>query len=256
MANLSGKCAIVTGAGRGLGRAIAQSLAVQGCRLVLVARSGDELLEVQSSLPHPDKALVIPGDLLDQTFLGGLVASLEAPWNAVDVLVNNAGIAPSAPLERTTDDLMEQCLRLNVQAPLSLCRQVVEGMKKRGWGRIVNVASTAALKGYAYTSAYSASKHALLGLTRALAAELLKSGITVNAVCPGFSDTRIVEEAAMKIADTTGRSPEEAKKILAGEGTLGRLIRPREVAEAVSFLLGANTDAMTGLALPVAGDAV
>ncbi len=257
MGYLAGHVAVVTGAGRGLGRAIAQALAQEGATIALVARSRVELESVRDELTSLGaKSLVLAGDLVDSTFRESLISQIEAQLGPVDILVNNAGIAPSAPLEKTTDEFFERCMKLNVQVPFALCRSVVPGMKARGRGRIINVASTASLKGFSYTSAYVTSKHALLGLTRALATELLKKGITVNAVCPGFADTQIAVEAAQNIAATTGRTLAEAHENLATDGSLGRLIKPIEVARAVMLFVGPDSDAMTGVALPVAGDAL
>ncbi|MCB9834354.1 MAG: SDR family NAD(P)-dependent oxidoreductase [Planctomycetes bacterium] len=257
MAELRGRIALITGAGRGLGRAIAVAIAGAGAEVALCARSGGELEAVAAICREASgRALVLPGDLADPDFRRHLVAEVGVRLGAVDILVNNAGIAPSAPLERSDDELWERTFALNVEAPFQLSRLVMRGMAERGYGRIVNVASTAALKGYPYTSAYVASKHALLGLTRALGRELASRGVTVNAVCPGFADTRIASEAIENIVRKTGRSPEEARGFLVTENPLGRLIRPEEVAEAVMAFLGPDSAALSGQALAVAGGAV
>lgn len=254
---LSGQIALVTGAGRGLGRAIALALGAEGAELALVARTAEELASVAAELEALGaKSKSIAGDLLDTQFCQGLVGQVESMLGPIDILVNNAGIAPSAPIEMTTDELFKRCMDLNVTVPFVLCRSVVPSMKTKGRGRIVNIASTAALKGYAYTTAYVASKHAVLGLTRALATEVLRKGITVNAVCPGFADTKIAADAASNIASKTGRSLEDARSSLASEGSLNRLIKPEEVARAVLTLVGPDSDAFTGIAFPVAGDAL
>ncbi|MFT7617571.1 MAG: 3-hydroxybutyrate dehydrogenase [Planctomycetota bacterium] len=254
---LSGQVALVTGAGRGLGRSIALALGAEGARIALVARSADELQTVSAELSvlGTDSTAFV-GDLLEPEFRDHLVAQVEGAMGAVDILVNNAGVAPSAPIEKTTDEFYRRCMEINVTAPFVLCRNVIPGMKSRGRGRIVNIASTAALKGYAYTTAYVTSKHALLGLTRALATEVLSKGITVNAVCPGFADTKIAADAAANIASKTGRSLDDARSSLANEGSLKRLIKPEEVARAVLTLVGPDSDAFSGIAFPVAGDAL
>ena len=254
---LAGQTAVVTGAGRGLGRAIALALAEAGASVALVARSQNELDGVAQELDAMGaQCLVLAGDLLDDAFCDGLLTQVEAKLGGVDILINNAGVAPSAPLAKTTNEFFDRCMALNARVPLALCRSVVPGMKAKGRGRIVNIASTASLKGFPYTSAYVASKHALLGLTRALATELLKAGITVNAVCPGFADTKIADDAAQNIANKTGRSVSEARAALTTDGSLNRLIKPEEVARAVLVLVGPDSDAFTGVAFPVAGDAI
>ncbi len=257
MAQLRGRIALVTGAGRGLGRAIALEIARQGADLALCARSAAELEDVARlcrEIGH--RALVQAGDLNDPDFRRHLITRIEHELGAVDILVNNAGLAPSAPLERTDDDLWGRTFALNLEAPFHLARLVKRGMIERGYGRIVNIASTAGLKGYAYTSAYTASKHGLIGLTRALSRELAPRGVTVNAVCPGFADTKIAADAIDNIARKTGRSAEEARSFLVTENPLGRLVRPEEVAAAVMTFLGPESAALSGQALAVAGGAV
>jgi NAD(P)-dependent dehydrogenase (short-subunit alcohol dehydrogenase family) len=160
------------------------------------------------------------------------------------------------PFAKTSRAEFERVLAVNLLGPVETCRHVLPGMQARGWGRIVNIASTAGLKGYAYTAAYVASKHALVGLTRALALEVAKTGVTVNAVCPGFADTDIVAASVEKIVAKTGRSAADARAELAKFNPMGRLIAPEEVAAAVLYLVGEQAAAVTGTALPVAGGEV
>ena len=249
---LADQFALVTGAGRGIGRAIALDLASQGAALTLVARNADELAQVEAACREagaPSVSCEVV-DLLDREQLDELAETVAI---SADVLVNNAGSAPSAPLERTDDDLFDETLDLNLFAPFALSRAALPAMAERGFGRIVNVASTAALEGYAYTSAYVASKHALLGLTRALAAEAAMrwkdADLTVNAVCPGFVDTDIVAKSAERIARTTGIELEEARKRLAAMNPGGRLLTPEEVAASVTALATERPGETNGQAL-------
>jgi NAD(P)-dependent dehydrogenase (short-subunit alcohol dehydrogenase family) len=171
----------------------------------------------------------------------------------VDVLINNAGLAESAPLTRTGDDLWDRAIDVNLRAPFELSRALAPGMAERGWGRIVNIASTAGLKGYRYTSAYCASKHGLIGLTRALAVELARKGVTVNAICPGFTDTDIAADAVDNIVSKTGQSADEARKALSSFSPQGRLMRPDEIAAMAGYLCRDAAVGITGQALAVDG---
>lgn len=236
--------AVITGASRGIGLAIAEALA-PNCELLLVGRSEDSLT------PNAER-------------LGGSihVADLQSAEDrsrlceriaGASILVNNAGVAPSAPAHRTDDATWSRTMAVNATAPFELCRAVIGGMKKAGWGRIVNIASTAALKGYKFTAAYSASKGALLSMTRAMAVELAPTGITVNAICPGFTDTDIVASAVENISAKTGRSADESRKSLESFSPMQRLIAPGEVAALVGYLVTDAAASMTGAALPLDG---
>jgi NAD(P)-dependent dehydrogenase (short-subunit alcohol dehydrogenase family) len=244
--------ALVTGAGRGIGRAVAISLSHAGYQVALTARSADELAQTASDCPQP--TLVIPDDITDPAAPGRVFDQVERAWGPANVLVLNAGSARSARLEKTTDADWQAMLELNLTAPFRCVRRAVPAMKAAGSGRIVVVASTAARVGEPYIAAYTASKHGVLGLVRSAAAELAGSGITVNAVCPGYVDTPMTEGSVQAIVDKTGRSAEEARQLLAAKQPIGRLITVEEVADAVLFCV--RSEAMSGQAINVDGGAV
>lgn len=243
---------LVTGAGRGIGRAVAHRLAAEGDRVALTARSADQLREVAAALPGP--SLVLPADITVAAAVEETFAAVEARWGGVDVLVANAGAGASAKLADTTDEMWQAQLDLLLTAPFRCVRRAVPGMVGRGWGRIVVVASMAARRGEPYVAAYTAAKHGVLGLVRAAAAELAGTGVTVNAVCPAYVDTPMTDATVAAIARRTGRSPQDARAALAARQPIGRLITPDEVAEAVWFCVA--NGAVTGQGLNVDGGAV
>jgi NAD(P)-dependent dehydrogenase (short-subunit alcohol dehydrogenase family) len=226
------KIALVTGAGRGIGRGVAVRLAREGYRVALTARSEDQLRETAAAV-GADRALVLPGDMYDAATPDRVVAEVESAWGPVDVLVANAGAAESAPVAKMSDDMWARHLDLNLTAPFRCVRRVVPHMVEQDWGRIVVVASVAAKRGEAYIAAYCASKHGVLGLVRSVAAELARTGVTANAVCPAYVDTPMTDGSVQLIVKQTGRSPEEARRILERTQPSHRLITVDEVAEAV-----------------------
>jgi NAD(P)-dependent dehydrogenase (short-subunit alcohol dehydrogenase family) len=248
----AGRVALVTGASQGIGAACAAALSAAGHRVGLVARNGDALETVARDLPG--ESLVLPTDVLDPAALEASFSAVESTWGPVDVLVVNAGAAMSAPLVKTSDEDWQRMLDLNLTAPFRCLRRALPGMTETGWGRVVVVASIAGKHGGARIAAYTASKHGVLGLVRTAAAEVARTGVTVNAVCPGYVDTPMTDESVANISAGTGRSPEEAREILANMQPIGRLVTPTEVAAAV--MLCVDNGAINGQGLNVDGGAV
>jgi NAD(P)-dependent dehydrogenase (short-subunit alcohol dehydrogenase family) len=250
METLQGKHAVVTGASRGIGLAIARALMARGARITLMARDAPALEAAAAGLGG-DTAW----QAVDVTDAEGVAAAF-ARAGAVDILVNNAGQAASAPFGRTDAALWQRMLDVNLTGAYHCIQAALPGMLDAGWGRVVNVASTAGLTGYRYVAAYCAAKHGLVGLTRALALEVANKGVTVNAVCPGFTDTDIVADAVANIVRKTGRTEDQARAELATANPLGRLVQPQEVAHAVAWLCMPGAAAMNGQAIAVAGGEV
>lgn len=249
--SLTGHHAVVTGAGSGIGRATAERLAEAGCQVTLIGRHVARLTETADRIG--DLAFAAPADVTDPDALAAAIEVGRDRFGPIDILINNAGAATSAPFLKTDADALRAMLALNLEAPAEAARLVLPGMLTRRWGRIVNVASTAGLKGYAYVSAYVAAKHGLVGLTRALALEVAAKGVTVNAVCPGFTETELVARSIGAIIAKTGRSEEEARAALAASNPQGRLITPDEVAQTIVWLCGDGASGINGAAVPVAG---
>jgi NAD(P)-dependent dehydrogenase (short-subunit alcohol dehydrogenase family) len=241
---LQGQHAVVTGASRGIGAAAAAALEGAGCVVTRIARRWpDEGTDGGSGR--------MAADVTDETALTAALSEAAARRGAVRVLVNNAGGAESTPFARTDAQLVRRMLALNLESVFHATRAVLPGMLAAGGGRIINIASTAGLKGYAYVSAYAAAKHGVIGLTRSLALECARTGVTVNAVCPGYTETDLAREAVSNIVARTGRTPEQARDELAKANPQGRLVQPEEVAAAVMYLVGAA--GVTGAALSVSG---
>jgi NAD(P)-dependent dehydrogenase (short-subunit alcohol dehydrogenase family) len=250
MAALAGRHALVTGGSRGIGRAVAAALTEAGATVTVLGRDHAVLTE---AVAQEHAAAYVVADVTDAAAVGAGIARATAQHGPVDVLITNAGGAESAPFAKADPKQFRRMFELNVMGSVHAIRAVLDGMVERRFGRIVAVASTAGLRGYAYVSAYCAAKHAVVGLVRALALETATTGVTVNAVCPGYTDTDMVRENAARIAAKTGRPAEEAVAAMVRNNPLGRLITPDEVAEAVLFLCSPTAGSITGTTLTVAG---
>ena len=253
-APLAGRHALVTGAGRGIGAAIAARLVAEGARVTVLSRTQTEIGAVATRLGNSAQAL--KADVTDAEEARRAFEQAAASFGPIDILVNNAGQARSGLLHKAPDELWHQMLAVNLTGVYHGIRAALPGMLERGFGRIVNIASTSGLRGYPYVAAYCAAKHGVIGLTRALALEVAQRGVTVNAVCPGFTETALVEDAIANIRKVTGRSAEAAREALTRTNPQGRLIEPAEVAHTVAWLCLPGSESVTGQSIAVAGGEV
>jgi NAD(P)-dependent dehydrogenase (short-subunit alcohol dehydrogenase family) len=251
---LAGRAAVVTGGGRGAGAAIARRLAADGARVVIAARTHEEIDQVAADVRRGGAmASAVVCDVSDPDSIEHLAVSARRLFDRIDILVNNAGIATAAPLVRTTLEEWNMAFHVNATSAFLCLKAFLPDMIQAGWGRVVNIASTAALSGDRYVSAYAASKHALLGLTRSAAAEVASHGITVNAICPGFLATDMTEQSVARIVAATGRSYEDARASLARRNPQNRLVDADEVATAAAYLCTHAAAGINGTTIVIDG---
>lgn len=249
-----GRHALVTGGSRGIGAAIAQRLAADGHRVTILDVRLDGAQQLAAK--DPEHLHAVAADITSEQQVQAAVVSANQRFGRVDILVNNAGMASSAPFLKMDLALWQRMLDVNLTGTMLCTHAVLPAMVEAGWGRIVNIASTAGKVGYAYVTAYVAAKHGVVGLTRALALEMAKKGVTVNAVCPGYANTDLVKESIRRVVTKTGRSEESALEEFIKVNPQHRLVEPVEVADTVAWLCGENTGAVTGQSVSVSGGEV
>jgi NAD(P)-dependent dehydrogenase (short-subunit alcohol dehydrogenase family) len=256
MSALAGKHALVTGASRGIGAAIAAALVADGARVSLLGRDANSLGQVVKQLGDERTATAITTDITDGAAVLNAFATARSQFGPVQILINNAGQAQSAKFTDTDETLWNRLIAVNLTGTYLCSRQAIADMVQAGFGRIVNIASTAGLRGGSYISAYASSKHAVIGLTRSLALEYAARNITVNAICPGYVNTEMTRNTIANIATKTGRSESEALAALVATNPQRRLIEPREVAATVMWLCRPGSESVTGQSIVVAGGEV
>jgi len=257
MDGLANKIVLVTGGSSGIGAAIANGFAQHGCRVVIIARDSQRLRTVADRMAQNGAQVhAIPCDITDREQVGRLRQAIRELWGDVQILVNNAGIARAVSFADMTDDTWDQTLDINLTGAYNCCKGFLPPMVDAKWGRIINIASTTAKVGYSHVTAYTASKHGLLGLTRSLALETARIGVTVNAICPGYVDDERTRDNARAMADKTGKSVEDIMRIFASSAPQNRLIEADEIASLACLIAAPTMSGMTGQAINVDGGAV
>jgi NAD(P)-dependent dehydrogenase (short-subunit alcohol dehydrogenase family) len=251
MSGLVGRHALVTGANRGIGAAIVRAFSSEGASVTMMVREAKRAQAVAASLVGPHAIVV--ADLTDRVAVQTACGDAASRLGPVDMLVNNAGFTETAPFLKTEPGLFERMIAIHLLGAVHTMQAVMPAMIERGRGHVVNVASTAGLRGEAYVSAYVAAKHALVGLTRSVAVEMAKRGVAVNAVCPGYTDTDLVHDAVARVAAKTGKSEADALRSILASATQTRLVTPDEVAAAVVALCTAPASAPSGQTVVVDG---
>ena len=256
MAGLVNTIVLITGGSGGLGRVLARAFAQQGSRVVICARSEGKLKAATEEIGRAGgQVLALPCDVAERNQVDDLAAAIGARWGAVQILINNAGVARAASFPETTDAMWEEILRTNLTGAFTCCQVFLPGMIEAKWGRIINIGSTTSKVGYSHVAAYASSKHGLVGLTRALALETARAGITVNAICPGYLDDELTRANAQRMAEKTGKSVEQILASFASTAPQKRLIDPDEVAGLALLLASEKLGGMTGQAVSVDGGA-
>ncbi|MEX3009869.1 SDR family NAD(P)-dependent oxidoreductase [Hoeflea sp. TYP-13] len=253
MAELSGKHAVVTGGGSGVGASIAQALAEAGATVTVSGRRRDVLDDVAKT---SDRISAMTCDVTDPDSVASLFSSVCAAHGGVDIVIANAGAAESVPFSKQDIDGWRKAIDVNLTGAFLTMQAGLSAMAGKDWGRIITIASVAGLRGYPYVAAYCAAKHGVVGLTKSVAMEVAKTGITVNAVCPGYTQTPMLERTLDNIMEKTGMSREDAAKALLRQNPTGQFVQPEEVAQTVQWLCGPNSASITGQALSVSGGEV
>ena len=255
---LNGHHALITGGSRGIGASISNALAALGADITIISRDIDKLKLQARHLEKEFKSSVFytGADITDEIQIKDSFAKSVDSLGPINILINNAGIGKSMPFHKMNLEFWNKTISLNLTSTFLCTQQVYETMRKDLYGRIVNISSTVGLRGYPYITAYAASKHAVMGFTKSLALECVKKGITVNAICPGYTETDLVTDAIDNIVQASGKDVDEVKTEIENMSPMGRLIQPEEVAESTAWLCLPSSSSITGQAIVVAGGAV